>query len=97
MTLEERLSEREKHIKRRKSNAKAKANEKLRTYSYQRKIDSYQRTMKRKGDGRAHKEKGKTMPTILCSNNRCSKSWKHLNGEPMRGECMKVAIIFALT
>ena len=97
MTLEQKLLEKEKNRKRRKTNAKAKPNERLRTASYQRTIDSYKKRMKRKGDGRAVKEKGKTMPTLIASNTRCPKTWKHLNGEPMRGESMKVAIIFQLT
>ena len=97
MTLKERLLEREKHIKHRTANRNSKANEKLRNYGYQRNIDHYKRNLKKKGNGRAHKEKGQTMPTMLCSNSRCAKSWKHLNGNPMRGESMKVAIIFSIT
>jgi len=97
MTLETKLYEKAKHKKHRKANAMCKENERLRTASYQRTIDSYKKCMKRKGDGRAVKEKGKTMPTLIASNTRCPKSWKHLNGEPMRGESMKVAIIFQLT
>lgn len=97
MTFEEKSIEREIHRKHRCNNAKAKSNERLRTASYQRTIDSFKKNWKRKGDGKAHKEKGKTMPTLLCSNTRCPKTWKHLNGNPMRGESMKVAIIFWMT
>lgn len=97
MTFKEKMLEKEHNRKRRSSKAKAKFNERLRTASYQRTIDSFKKKWKHKGDGRAIKEKGKTMPTMLCSNTRCPKSWKHLNGNPMRGESMKVAIIFHLT
>ena len=89
--------EKAKHRARRKAKAKHKANERLKTLSYQHTIDSYKRAWKKKGDCRAHKIKGKVMPTAFCSNSRCAKSWKHLNGNPMQGESMKVAIIFALT
>ena len=97
MTYEEKCSERERHRKHRRNNAKRKDNERLRTAAYQRTIDSYKRTLKRKGKGKAHKEKGQTMPTLLNGNSKCYKSWKHLNGAPMREESMKVAIIFMLT
>jgi hypothetical protein len=97
MTFDEKLFEKGKMKKRRKANAQHKANERLRTANYQRTIDSFKKSMKRKGCGRAVKEKGKTMPTLIASNTRCPKSWKHLNGEPMRGESMKVAIIFSIT
>ncbi len=97
MTFEEKMLEKEHHRKRRKDNAKAKPNERIRTANYQRTIDNIKRQWKRKGDGRAVKEKGKTMPTMLVSNNHTPKTWKHLNGNPMRGESMKVAIIFFLT
>ena len=97
MTLEEKCAEMEKRRKHRRNNALHKKNERLRTASYQRTIDSYKRALKQKGVGSAHKEKGKTMPTLLCGNSCCYKSWKHFNGGTMRGESMKVAIIFMLT
>lgn len=97
MTHEEHILIKERNAKRRKSKAKSKTKEKLKNYSYQKTIDSYKKNWKKKGDGRAHKEKGKTMPTSFCSNSHCAKTWKHLNGDPMKGESMKVGIIFYLT
>ena len=97
MTLEEKTHEREKHRKHRRNNAKAKPNERLRTSTYQRTIDSWKKSWKRKSKGKALKEKGKVMPTMISSNTRCPQTWKHLNGYPMRGESMKVAIIFFMT
>ena len=97
MTLEEHLHTKQLHRRHRYGNSLHKANERLRTATYQRTIDDWQRTWRRKGHGQEHKEKGKTMPTLLCSNNRCAKGWKHLNGHPMQAESMKVAIIYCLT
>lgn len=97
MTLEEKQKEQHKHRKHRKANAKTKANERLRCANYQRKIDTIMKSERKKGVGRFHKEKGITMPTLLCANSHCAKTWKHLNGNPMRGESMKVAIIWELT
>ena len=97
MTLEQRLYECRKHRKHRKANAKAKENERLRCANYQRKLDIIAKSKRKKAEGRAHKIKGETMPTLLCANSRCPKGWKHLNGDPMRGESMKVAIIWELT
>lgn len=97
MTHSKRLYEKSVVRKRRKASAKAKENERLRTANIQRTFDKLQRAMKHKGKGRAHKVKGETMPTMLCANSHCAKSWKHLNGKPMRGESMKVAVIWQLT
>lgn len=97
MTFEQKLYEKAKRKKHRKENALHKENERLRCASYQKAIDSFKKSMKRKGDGRAHKVKGETMPTLIASNTHTSKSWRHLNGIPMRGESMKVAIIFSIT
>lgn len=97
MTFKQRQMQKEKAKVRRQMDIKHKPNERLRTASYQRTIDSFKKALKRKGDGRAHKEKGQTMPTLIASNTHCPKTWKHLNGNPMRGESMKVAIIFHLT
>jgi hypothetical protein len=97
MTHNAKLYEKAKHRKRRKASAKAKENERLRTASYQRCLDAMAKATKRKGKGRAHKVKGETMPTLLCANSRCAKGWKHLNGNPMRGESMKVSIIWNIT
>ena len=80
-----------------KANIKRKETDRLRCASHQRTIDKMQYTLKHKAKGRYHKVKGEVMPTMLCANSRCSKSWKHLNGKPMRGESMKVAIIWELT
>lgn len=97
MTLEEHIEIKERRAKRRKTKAKAKAKEKLRTYNYQKTIDTYKKNWRKKGDGKAHKEKGRVMPTSFCSNSKCTKSWQHLNGNPMKAESMKVSIIFYLT
>lgn len=97
MTHSKRLYEKSLRRKHLKANAKAKERERLRTASIQRTVDKYQRAMKHKGKGRAHKVKGETMPTMLCANSRCPKSWKHFGGKPMRGESMKVAVIWQLT
>lgn len=97
MTQNEKWYEKYRHRKHRKANANNKATDRLRCNNYQRKLDTIAKTRKRKADGRAHKVKGETMPTLLCANSRCAKGWKHLNGNPMRGESMKVAIIWELT
>lgn len=97
MTLSQHLYEKGRHRFHRKHNAIHKANERLRCNNYQRTIDSISKDMKTKANGLAHKIKGETMPTMLCANSRCAKSWKHLNGSPIRGESMKVAIIWELT
>lgn len=97
MTYYDKFREQTRHRKHRKANAKSKANERLRCANYQRKLDMIANAKRKKADGRAHKVKGETMPTLLCANSRCSKSWKHLNGNPMRGESLKVAIIWELT
>ena len=89
--------ERQRHRKRRKYNAHYKEVDRLRCANYQRRIDKIQKTRKRKAEGRALKVKGMTMPTQLCANSHTAKSWKHLNGKPMRGESMKVRIIWDLT
>lgn len=97
MTHAKKLAEKNRHRKHRKANAHHKANDRLRCANYQGKMDCIAKTMKRKANGRAHKIKGETMPTLLCANNHCPKSWKHFGGKPMRGESMKVAIIWELT
>ena len=97
MNLYRKMQERERHMKHRKANTDNKETDRLRCNNYQRKIDRYEKLYKRKADGRAHKVKGETMPTLLCANSHYAKSWKHLNGKPMRGESMKVAIIWDLT
>lgn len=97
MTQNEKQYEKYRHRKHRKANAKSKANERLRCASYQRKLDTIASAKRKKADGRAHKVKGEVMPTLLCANSHTSKTWKHLNGNPMRGESMKVAIIWELT
>lgn len=97
MTYEEHLSKKSWHRKKRKYDAKYKENERLRCASYQRKLDTIARSKRKKGKGRVYKVKGEVMPTLLCANNRCPKTWKHLNGTPLRGESMKVAIIWELT
>ena len=97
MTLRNKLREQCRHRKHRKANAVNKANDRLRCNNYQHKLDAIARSKRKKAEGRAHKVKGETMPTLLCANNHCPKSWKHLNGNPMRGESMKVAIIWELT
>ena len=89
--------EREKARRRYKSKKSHKKTDRLRCAFYQSKIDREKKCRKRKAEGRAHKVKGETMPTQLCANSRTAKSWKHLNGKPMRGESMKVAIIWDLT
>lgn len=81
----------------RRIDALCKENERLRTANYQGLVDYIAKSKRKKGDGRAHKIKGETMPTMLCANSRSAKSWKHLNGKPMRGESMKVAIIWDRT
>ena len=86
MTHSQKLYEKSRHRFHRKHNAMEKENERLRCNNYQRKIDIISKSMRTKGNGLAHKIKGETMPTMLCANNRCAKSWKHL----MRGESMKV-------
>lgn len=97
MTHANRLYEKSRHRKHRKANSNHKATDRLRCASYQRTIDCHAKTMKHKANGRAHKVKGEVMPTMLCANSKCAKGWKHLNGSPMRGESMKVAIIWNLT
>lgn len=97
MTYEQHQCKKSWHRMKRKYDARAKANERLRCANYQRKLDTIAKSMRKKGKGRALKVKGETMPTLLCANNHCPKTWKHLNGNPMRGESMKVAIIWELT
>ena len=97
MTQHQKWNQKSRHRKHRKGNDVHKEKERLRNANYQRKLDLIAKSKRKKGDGRAVKIKGETMPTLLCANSRCSKSWKHLNGNPMRGESMKVAIIFDLT
>lgn len=97
MTLHQHFNKKARHRRHRAGNAKAKENERLRCATYQHKLDLIAKSMRKKGHGQAVKVKGETMPTMLCANSRSSKSWKHLNGNPMRGESMKVAIIFGLT
>lgn len=97
MTHSKKLYEKSLRRRHRKANADHKATDRLRCATYQRTIDTHAKTMKRKANGRAHKVKGEIMPTMLCANSRCSKSWKHLNGKPMRGESMRMAIIWDLT
>ena len=97
MTHAKQLYIKRRHCKRYWSKLAHKETDRLRCANYQRKLDLIAKDMKRKGNGRVHKIKGQTMPTMLCANSRCSKRWKHLNGKPMRGESMKVAIIWDLT
>lgn len=97
MTHAKRAYEKSLRRKHRKANALHKETDRLRCASYQRKLDYHAKTEKHKANGRAHKVKGEVMPTMLCANSRRAKSWKHLNGKPMRGESMKVAIIWGLT
>lgn len=97
MTHEQHRRKKRWHEKKRGYDAKHKANERLRTANYQRLIDYIARSKRKKGNGRAFKVKGETMPTMFCANSRTAKSWKHLNGKPMRGESMKVAIIWDRT
>lgn len=84
-----------------KANLKHKETDHLRCAPYQRTIDKMEYALKNKAKGRSRKVKGETMPTMFCANSRCAKSWKHLNrnrgGKPMRGESMKVALIWELT
>lgn len=89
--------ERERHRNHYKSNKRHKESDRLRCHNYQRKIDAIKKSRKRKADGRAHKVKGEVMPTQLCANSHTAKSWKHFGGKPMRGESMKVRIIWDLT
>lgn len=97
MTHEQHLRKKRWHRQKRRNAAKHKEDERLRTASYQRKIDLIAKNLKRKGSGRAHKVKGETMPSLFPANSNCAKSWAHLNGKPMRKESMKVAIIWSLT
>ena len=97
MTYEKKLYEKSRHRKHRKANAINKATDRLRCNNYQRKLDTIAKSKRKKAEGRAHKVKGETMPTLLCANSRSAKTWKHLNGNPMRGESMKVAVIWELT
>lgn len=97
MTHSKKLYEKSLRRRHRKANANHKATDRLRCANYQRIIDKIERSEKRKANGRAHKVKGETMPTLLCANSHCHKSWKHFGGKPMRGESMKVAIIWNLT
>lgn len=87
--------EREKARRRYDSKTAHKATDLLRCESYQRTIDKEKKYRKRKGKGRAYKVKGQTMPTQLCANSRYTKAQKHRNGRPMRGESMRVAIMYS--
>lgn len=97
MNFHKKCREKARHRHHRKVNAINKETDRLRCNNYQRKIDCIKKSRKRKATGRAHKVKGEVMPTQLCANSTTAKSWKHLNGKPMRGESMKVAIIWELT
>lgn len=97
MNFYTRMREKEKCRRHRKANADNKETDRLRCNNYQHKIDCIKKSRKRKATGRAHKVKGEVMPTQLCANSTTAKNWKHLNGKPMRGESMKVAIIWDLT
>ena len=101
MNFHKKCREKARHRHHRKVNAINKETDRLRCAKYQRIIDKKEKYRKRKATGRAHKVKGEVMPTQFCANSKCAKSWKHLNGnrggKPMRGESMKVAIIWDLT
>ena len=98
MTHAKKLAEKNRHRKHRKAKAHHKETDRLRCANYQGLADKIERTKKHKADGRAHKVKGETMPTMFCANSKHAKNWKHFNGnrggKPMRGESMKVSIIW---
>ena len=89
--------EKERHIHHRKANAIHKESDRLRGATHQCKVDRCKNGYKKQPCGRVHKVKGEVMPTMIVSNTRLAKSLKHLNGKPIRGESMKVAIIYELT
>lgn len=87
----------ERHLRHRNANAIHKESDRLRCATYQRKVDRYKNSYKKQPCGRVLKVKGGVMPTMIVSNTKHFKQWKHFGGSPMRGESMKVSIIYELT
>ena len=86
--------ERERHRIRYETKASHKATDELRFANNQQLMDTIKKTYKRKATGRALKVKGQTMPTMVCSKSRADKARKCNNGKYLRGESMKVAILY---
>lgn len=75
-----------------------KRKEVIKSLVYQSKVDVIKRTIKKKGNGRLHKIKGQTLPSMINTNSACTKSWTRVGygkDKPLK-EGMKHSIIFGI-
>ena len=73
--IDEEYRKNRKRRTRRRNDALHKDGERRKTMNYQSHADKYKRIYRKKGTGRAVKEKGVKMPTQICANDRCTKGW----------------------
>lgn len=83
----------------RKHDEKFKKREMIKHAKYQKKVDYVINGWKKKGRGKEKKIKGQTLPSMISTNNKCTKSWKYIGygkKKPLK-EGLKHSAIFYLT